>query len=484
MVERLVLGTGPLVEAIASKLDDARVGTADGDHATQLRESGLQVEELDPTDPDTLAALGADVVAVVGDTSAVPAIARAVREGLPDAHLLVCSAVAGVEAVADTAVDPTEVVATGVRESVSDPRVAHLWRVLGDIDNLAVVTHDNPDPDAIASGLALARIARAAGCNAEVCYYGDISHQENRAFVNVLDIELRRLEPDETLPAVDGFALVDHARPGINDGLPPETVVDVVIDHHPPRGPVEARFVDLRSDVGATSTLLVEYLDRLGLGFGVTTATALLFGIQVDTDGFTRGVTQADFDAAATLVESADFDLLSAVETSTYDVETIDILSRAITNRRTEGELLFSFVGAISNRDALAQAADKLLMLDGTTTTVVYGIRDETVYLSARSGSTLDVGEAVREALDWAGSGGGHADMAGAQLDANVLRSPDDDRDRAETVRDDIPEYFLATLEPGRPSTPSGYDPDEMFERYRATDEGGPSTHPVDIDGN
>ena len=465
MVERLVLGTGPLVEALASKLDDVRVGTADEAKVTHLRESGLRVEKLNPTDPDTLAALGADVVAVVGNTSAVPEIARAVREGLPDAHLLVCSDAAGVESVADTVVDPTEVVATGVRESVSDPRVAHLWRVLDDIDNLAVVMHDNPDPDAIASGLALARIARATGCDAEVCYYGDISHQENRAFVNVLDIELRRLGPDETLPAVDGFALVDHARPGINDGLPPETAIDVVIDHHPPRGPVEGRFVDLRSDVGATSTLLVEYLDRLGLGFDATTATALLFGIQVDTDGFVRGVTQADFDAAATLVESADLDLLSAVETSTYDVETMDILSRAITNRRVDGELLFSFVGAISNRDALAQAADELLMLDGTPTTVVYGIREETVYLSARSGSTLDVGEAVREALDWAGSGGGHADMAGAQLDANVLRSPDDDRDRVETVRDDIPEYFLAALEPG-----------EMFERYRAGDEPAPET--------
>jgi nanoRNase/pAp phosphatase (c-di-AMP/oligoRNAs hydrolase) len=476
MVERLVLGTGPLVETVASNLDDARVGTADEAQVTHLRESGLRVEELDPTDPDTLAALGADVVAVVGDTSAVPEIARAVREGLPDAHLLICSNAAGVESVADTVVDPTEAVATGVRESVSDPRVAHLWRVLDDIDNLAVVMHDNPDPDAIASGLALARIARATGCDAEVCYYGDISHQENRAFVNVLDIELRRLGPDETLSAVDGFALVDHARPGINDGLSPETAIDVVIDHPPPRGPVEGRFVDLRSDVGATSTLLVEYLDRLGLGFEATTATALLFGIQVDTDGFVRGVTQADFDAAATLVESADLDLLSAVETSTYDVETMDILSRAITNRRVDGELLFSFVGAISNRDALAQAADELLMLDGTTTTVVYGIREETVYLSARSGSTLDVGEAVREALDWAGSGGGHADMAGAQLDANVLRSPDDDRDMVETVRDDIPEYFLAALEPGRPSTPSGYDPDEMFERYRAGDEPAPET--------
>jgi nanoRNase/pAp phosphatase (c-di-AMP/oligoRNAs hydrolase) len=468
MVERLILGSGSLVPTVASDADGpVRVGTADDTLASTLRDSGIEVESLDPTDAGALSGLDADLVFVLEDSEeASLAVARTVREALPEAYLVAYAGREGrpdtpLPTVADRLLDPGRAVATEVLSSVSEPQLPRLWQVLEDIDRLAVVAHDNPDPDAIASGVALARLAREADCAAEVCYYGNISHQENRAFVNVLDLSLRNLDSGAALDSFDGLALVDHAGTGSNDQLPADTPVDIVIDHHPPRGPVEARFVDLRSEVGATCTLLVEYFERARRTPQSDVATALLFGIHVDTDGFKRGVAAQDFEAAATLVETADLEALARIESPSIDWGTFDVLARAITDRRIEHDVALSFVGEVGNRDALPQAADRLLNADNIGTTVVYGIVDGTVYVSARSrADDLDLGETVRDAFGQMGSAGGHADMAGAQMELGLLGELEDASSVAPLVDSLVADRFLDVIEGEPPHPPDQSTPD------------------------
>jgi nanoRNase/pAp phosphatase (c-di-AMP/oligoRNAs hydrolase) len=448
MVERLIVGSGSLVQTLVDELQtwpgSVAVGTADESLATTLRETGIDAAVFDADDERALAERDPDVVFVAQDTTAASlAAARAVRRALPSAHLLVYASdgVAehgeALDSVADTVVDPGQAVATHIVQRVCDAggRLRQLWQVLRDIDRLAVVTHDNPDPDAIASGIALARLADAADCEATVCYYGTIAHQENQAFVNVLGLDLQQLDSDADLSEFDGIALVDHSRPGVNDRLSPDTAVDIVIDHHPPRAPVDARFVDLRSDVGATSTLMVEYLDRFGLGIETDIATALLFGIHVDTNSFMREASHEDFEAAATLLATADLGTLERIESPSISPQTFETIASAIQNRQLEGAVLFSCVGELSNRDALAQAADQLLGLDGVTATIIYGMTDGTIYVSARaSGSQLDIGETLRDAFDEIGSAGGHVDMAGAQIGLGVLEAVADDNESLQSI--------------------------------------------------
>jgi nanoRNase/pAp phosphatase (c-di-AMP/oligoRNAs hydrolase) len=455
MVEQLILGSGSLVSPVASSADGAiRVGTPDDSLASSLQETGIEVEHLDPTDEAALSTLDVDMVFVLEDTErAAFAAARTVKTALPDAYLVASAGADNTEetplaAITDRLFDPSQAVAGRVLESISEPQLPRLWRVLRGIDRLAVMAHDNPDPDAIASGIALARLAREAGCEAEVCYYGTISHQENRAFVNVLDLELRHLDPGAELSAFDGVALVDHARAGVNDQLPADTPVDIVIDHHPPRGPVDARFVDLRSEVGATCTMLVEYFERYGRELATDVATALLFGIHVDTDGFRRGVAAQDFEAAATLIERADLEALARIESPSVDRGTFDVLARAIDNRRVEDDVVLSFVGSIGTRDLLPQAADRLLNLEGISTTVVYGIVDESVHLSARSRADgMDLGETVRAAFGEMGAAGGHIDMAGAQMNLGLLGDLEDDESVAPLVESVVVDQFLDVLD-------------------------------------
>jgi len=466
MLERLILGGGSLVSAVARNANGpVRVGTPDGSVASTLRDAGIDAEQFDPTDPAALAGRDPDIVFVLEDTGAAArATASAVREALPDAYLLVYAGEAEttgrLESLADRVLTADRILIDRVLERAGESRLAALLSALRGIERLAVVTHDNPDPDAIASGVALAELAARVGCTAEVCYYGDISHQENRAFVNLLGLELRRLDPDERLSGFDGIALVDHGRPGVNDQLPPDTAVDIVVDHHPPRGPVEAGFVDLSVGVGATSTLLVEYLDAHSRGITTDIATALLFGIHVDTDAFRREVSPRDFEAAATLIDTADLATLERIESPSIDWETYDVLARAIDRRTLHDDLLVTFVGTVTNRDVLPQAADRLLQLEGVTTTVVSGIVDDTVHISARSrADDLDLGEVVRDAFDPIGSAGGHADMAGAQLSLGVFGDLGEAEALGSLVESAVVERVLGTIDTGTVSAELDPDP-------------------------
>ncbi|MDS0259207.1 DHH family phosphoesterase [Haloarcula sp. S1CR25-12] len=445
MPSRLVVGAGSTARAILDGIsgdhDRLHVLTADEHRAETLREDGISVTVTE-TYRDAMADLAvepATVVVATAEPAANVTAAEVASAAFPDAYLLCYAGYDATEAqllrlraVADRLIEPEAVVRDHLSQSIGSAgtRTRQLQQVLRDIDDhLAVVTHDNPDPDAIASAVALGELAARAGCEVSLCYYGDISHQENRAFVNLLEYDLVNLDPedDDALDAYDGFALVDHSRPGVNDQLPEELPIDIVIDHHPPRLPVEARYVDLRSGVGATSTLLVDYFRRLDIEVPESIATGLLFGIRVDTKDFRREVSPEDFEAAAELVSRADMGALQRIEDPSVSGETLAVVGRAITNRREEGSVLLSCVGQLSDRDALAQAADQLLDLEGIHATMVYGVLDGTIYISARArGADIDLGEALRDAFGQIGSAGGHADMAGAQITLGVLDSVDD----------------------------------------------------------
>ncbi|MFC6864502.1 DHH family phosphoesterase [Halomicroarcula sp. GCM10025817] len=482
MSSRLVLGAGPTALSLLDTLSDRQgelvVVTDDRHRAGALRDDGIGVTEADQTDADELVALDVapDTVVVASEDPATNLRAARTADTLfPDAFLLVYTGTDATadqreafETLADSIVDPTEVLTGWFKTAVGEDgtRVRQLQRILRDVDGeLAVVTHDNPDPDAIASAVALAELADRADCSATVCYYGAISHQENRAFVNLLEYDLENLDPDdpEALDPFDGFALVDHSRPGVNDQLPEDLDIDIVIDHHPPRVPVEGRFVDLRSGVGATSTLLVDYFRRFDVEIPEAIATGLLFGIRVDTRDFRREVSAEDFLAAAHLVERADMGVLQRIEDPSVTSETLSVIGRAITNREQEGSVLLSCVGQVTDRDALAQAADRLLDLDGVHATMVYGVMEGTIYASARArGADIDLGEALRDAFGQIGSAGGHADMAGAQITLGVLESVDDREESLhDIVRAVVNNRFLEAVEARSNRLLDVYDPSE-----------------------
>ncbi|WP_336364740.1 DHH family phosphoesterase [Halalkalicoccus salilacus] len=316
---------------------------------------------------------------------------------------------------------------------MSRSRAHQLHDLLADGSEITIVCHNNPDPDCLASALALGRIAAGAGIDEpRILYSGDISHQQNRAFVNLLDIDLERFDAAaiQDRPAGSLLAFVDHSVPGANNPVPEGTPVNIVIDHHPAED-IDAQFVDHREEIGAAATILTQYIRALDIEPDTVLATALLFAIRRETLNFLRGATRAEYDAAGYLHDHADHELLRQLSSPSVTGATLDAIATAIDNRMATAAVLISHVGRTTERDAVPQAADYLATLEGVETVIVFGIIHGAIHLSARSPDPrIHVGDVLREAFADVGSAGGHHNVAGGEIPLGIFAdyTTDDDQ--------------------------------------------------------
>lgn len=299
-------------------------------------------------------------------------------------------------------------------------------------DVVGIFIHNDPDPDALASALAFQRICDHENCRSRIYYGGEITRQENKEFVRLLGLELHHIRSIEECKQniMDDLArivLIETALPSENNMLPKDVVPHIVIDHHSTEENVNAlEFVDIRAHIGATSTIMIQYLQELDVKMDKKLATALLYGIRTDTNGFIRNISTADLKAVAYLSPFIDRAMLKMVESPPMNPETIDIIGKAMTDRERMDDTIFSFVGYIEDRDALPQAAEFIFREKDLKAVAVCGIKGDNVYISARStGTTVYIDKVIREAYGEMGSAGGHDTSAGAQIPLDKIQMGD-----------------------------------------------------------
>ncbi|MBM4055378.1 MAG: potassium transporter TrkA [Planctomycetes bacterium] len=356
---------------------------------------------------------------------------------------------------ADCAVESVRIVSNAILTEIETAKlkrsVSNLVKVIRKATNngLAIFLQDNPDPDAIASGLALKRIAEEYGIKSRIYYGGNIGHQKNRALVNLLQTDLIRINsPEESLSVIDSVdkvALIEASIPSKNNILPPDTQVHIIIDHHQTDfSLVKGEFVEVLPGIGAASSIMTRYLRYLGIAPDVSLATALRYGIRVDTGGFTRNTTTEDLDAAAYLSPIVDVGLLNQIENPPMSEETIDIIGRAIRNREIRGSYLTSFVEFINDRDALPQAAELMLQMEGVSTVLVFGIDRDKVQLSARSvDSRINLASLLEKAFGFMNAGG-HATMAAGSIELGIFGDVTDKRSLSKITFDTVRKKFFS----------------------------------------
>ncbi len=350
---------------------------------------------------------------------------------------------------ADAVIYPSALIASAtlhdLQRAESQRSANRLRDILKSIKTLGIVVHDNPDPDSISSALALKEIAASVGAEATIIYHGEIQRQENRAFVNLLDIDLAHVDavnPDD----YDMLALVDTSIPGANNPLTNLDKIGIIIDHHGAPPPEHVLFSDIR-DVGATATILTGYLEELDIDIDKQLATALLYGIRIDTHDYKTHVTPADLAAATHLMQLSDREILTQIESPPMSLETLDIIGQAIYNKRITGSYLITNVGFIHNTDALAQAADYLLNLEGITTVLVFGLDEDRIYVSGRSKDIrVNIGAVMTSAFSDIGSAGGHANAAGAQIPLGVFTGVRDKKMLLSLVEEVVARRFYAQI--------------------------------------
>ncbi|MDZ7730713.1 MAG: DHH family phosphoesterase [Natrialbaceae archaeon] len=348
---------------------------------------------------------------------------------------------------ADVVINPSTVIADSALRALESGELEYSAARLADIigqtaERMMIVTKESPDPDSIASASALQAIAEHLGIESDIVYLGDIGHQENRAFVNLLGIELLAWEDLDDPWGYDTVALVDHAT---TDEL--EQGIDIVIDHMETEEEYESAFLDVRPNMSSTSTIMTKYIQEFDLNLSEEVATALLYGIRAETLDFKRDTNPADLTAAAYLYPFANHDTLEQVESPSMSPETLDVLAEAITNRDVQGSHLVSNAGFVRDREALTQAAGHLLNLEGVTTTAVFGIADETIFLAARSKDIrMNIGKVLDDAYGEMGVSGGHSTQASAEIPLGIFTGIEISEDTRDTLLELTEEAVKRTL--------------------------------------
>ncbi len=316
---------------------------------------------------------------------------------------------------------------------------------------LAIFLQDNPDPDAMASGLTLKHISKFCDVESNIYYGGNISHQKNKALINLLSMDLintkTKDEAMEIVKSAGKIALIEASIPSKNNILPTEVVPNLIFDHHQvDLSSVKGDFIDIQPKLGATSTIMTKYIRQLNIKPSPQLATALLYGIRTDTNGFTRNTLPEDLSAASYLSPLVDVDILGQLETPPMSLETLNIIGRAIRNKEIRGSYLASFVEFINDRDALPQAAEMMLQLEGVNTVLIFGINEDKVQLSARSRDTrVNLGVLMQSAFGKLNSGG-HATMAAGTINLGILGDANDRTSLLKVTSDAVRKKFFSAV--------------------------------------
>jgi len=332
--------------------------------------------------------------------------------------------------------------------AIAPSPVAELARLLESRrgERHVVAIQDFPDPDAISSAMAYRELAAAFGISTDILYEGLISHPENLALVNLLDIQLTRWSSGVNLERYAAAVFVDNqgTTTHLAERLKAAGVQTLaVIDHHDPQDLLDPIFSDVRP-LGAAATMFAEYLQSGTIlklddenDAHVRLATALMHGLHSETDGFVRA-RPPEYQAAAYLSRFMDSDLLEKVLCVQKSHGTMHVIEQALRCRTVRNGFSITGVGYLrwADRDAIPQAADFLLTEENVHTAIVYGLladdEREAISGSLRTlKATLRVDRFLKDALgdDVRGRpyGGGRSRAGGFEIDCGFLAGDEED---------------------------------------------------------
>ncbi|HET9568407.1 MAG TPA: DHH family phosphoesterase, partial [Vicinamibacterales bacterium] len=284
-------------------------------------------------------------------------------------------------------------------------------RFFSDADRVLILLHNDPDPDALASGLALRNVLRRNRQTAVIGAFEGVTRPENQRMMNLLDIYVEQMTAAHVAD-FDRIAMVDvqpHYFGGEIDR------VDLVIDHHPEQSGYTAVYKDIRVDYGSTSTILTEHLRAVDANISERTATAMLYAIKSDTLFFNRQANRVDIEAFSYLYPLADATLIRKMEGAEITMERLDYVLKARQNGQMVEQVFCAFLGTTPREDFIPYVADFYLQLENVQWTIISGIVNDTLVMSVRNlGYSRNAGEFVRKYFNEIGSAGGHRAMAKA----------------------------------------------------------------------
>ncbi|WP_435009885.1 DHH family phosphoesterase [Tundrisphaera lichenicola] len=308
-------------------------------------------------------------------------------------------------------------------ESDSEPVLARQHRserflaAVAPYPRVVLVSHVNPDPDALASMLGLQALLehRQPGKPVILTVDGMIARAENRAMVDLIPVPLVPIEqailtPDAALVMVD-------SQPGTGRHAL-EILPVAVLDHHETGGDLEGvAFRDIRANLGATSTMVTGYLLEQGVTVSPILATALLYGIDSEVSGYPRESGPLDDGALVWLYPRADKDLLARIKNPKLPQSYFATFQNALANAFLYQDVVVSWCGLVPQPDIIAELADFFIRFDRVSWALSIGLFEGTLKLSIRAAYLGGhSGEVLRVVVDGLGTAGGHDKRAGGAI--------------------------------------------------------------------
>ena len=304
--------------------------------------------------------------------------------------------------------------------SLTRARVQQYQRYFADADRVLILLHNDPDPDALASGLALRNLLRRTKTTAIIGAMQGVTRPENLRMANMLDIQVEQITPT-SFAAFDRVATVD-VQPHYFGGMLDRA--DLVIDHHPEQPGYSAVFKDIRADYGSTSTILTEHLRAVDVNISERTATAMLYAIKSDTLFFARHTNRVDLEAFTFLYPLADAALIRKMEGAEITLERLEYVTRASRSGQLREQVFTAFIGEAPREDFIPYTADFFLQLEDVKWTIIAGVVGQMLVVSVRNlGYSRNAGEFVKRWFAELGSAGGHRAMAKAVVPIDRFRA-------------------------------------------------------------
>ncbi len=279
-----------------------------------------------------------------------------------------------------------------------------------------IQTHNFPDPDALGSALGLKTLCKHFDVDSILCYDGKIDKLSTRRILSVFNMEIYAKDEVPGLNENSKIILVDTQKEAgnVTDFIGDEIAC---IDHHPTIKEIEYEYKDVQI-VGACASIITLYFKELGITPDSVTATALLYGIKMDTNQFQRGVKNEDIEAFGFLNPLIDEQLMTDVSTNTMEFMDLTAFSASINTIKVYGDVGIAHIPFSCPEGLIAMISDFLLALEEVKVAYVYSKREVGWKFSGRSEiAEVDVGEVLHSVLTpMGGNGGGHSCMAGGFL--------------------------------------------------------------------
>jgi nanoRNase/pAp phosphatase (c-di-AMP/oligoRNAs hydrolase) len=247
---------------------------------------------------------------------------------------------------------------------------------------------------------------------------GLISRAENRAMVELLDIDLAPMEKFHPGPG-EVAVMVDSQPNTGRHNFCCRVPLYGVIDHHDTPGDLEGiPFVDVRQTVGATCSVVTSYLIEQDVHLPTSLATGLLYGIETELAGFPREASDLDDKALLYLYPRADKDLLARIRNARLPQSYFGGLVQALQSSFIYDRLIVSWLNDLPQPELAAEVADFLMRFEEVDWVVAAGVYDDKLILSMRSSAPdARAGDILRKVVGgMGGKAGGHDRRAGGTV--------------------------------------------------------------------